>query len=235
MLAITLDVDWAPDFAIDAVADRLRARGVKATWFVTHSSPAIDRLRDTPELFELGVHPNFFAGSSHGDTLDEVLAHVKHLVPEAQSLRSHGLYQSSRLLAAIARDDRLRYDVSLFLPGHPHLRPVTLRLLGAAITRIPYFWSEDHEMEQLTPTWTLEPLVAGEGLKVLNFHPMLVYLNAADSDAYRELASTSLQDLDADAVKRHINPGRGAGSVFGEAVEFLQRGGGSATIAEIAS
>jgi hypothetical protein len=235
MLAITLDIDWAPDFAIDAIADRLRSAGVKATWFVTHASPAVDRLRATPELFELGVHPNFFAGSSHGDSLDGVLAHVKALVPEAQSLRSHGLYQSSRLLGAIARDDRLRYDVSLFLPGHPHLRPVTLRLLGSAVTRVPYFWSEDHEMEQPTPAWSLAPLLAGGGLKVLNFHPMLVYLNAAGADAYRSLAGASLQHLDASAADEHDNRGPGAGTVFEEAIAHLRQAGESKTIAEIAS
>lgn len=235
MLAITLDIDWAPDFAIDAVADRLRAAGVKATWFVTHASPAVERLRATPELFELGVHPNFFAGSSHGDTLDDVLEHVKTLVPEARSLRSHGLYQSSRLLGAIARDERLRYDVSLFLPGHPHLRPVTLRLPGGAVTRVPYFWSEDHEMAQEEPTWSLAPLLAGDGLKVLNFHPMLVYLNAADGDAYRSLASASLQHVDVGAAQTHVNPQAGAGTVLDEAIEHLRTAASSRTIAEIAS
>ncbi len=66
--AITLDVDWAPDFMIDAAAQALVDREVKATWFVTHASPAVERLREHPDLFELGIHPNFLAGSSHGAT-----------------------------------------------------------------------------------------------------------------------------------------------------------------------
>jgi hypothetical protein len=63
---LTLDIDWAPDAAIDFVAEILVSRGVKATWFVTHDSPGVRRLRARPDLFELGIHPNFLPGSSHG-------------------------------------------------------------------------------------------------------------------------------------------------------------------------
>ena len=83
MIAITLDVDWAPDHAIDAVAGHLIERDVRATWFVTHASPAIDRLRDRPDLFELGIHPNFAPGSTQGETPDAVLDHCMAIVPEA--------------------------------------------------------------------------------------------------------------------------------------------------------
>jgi hypothetical protein len=235
-LAITLDIDWAPDFAIIAAADRLREAGVRATWFVTHESPAVDALRESPELFELGVHPNFFEGSSHGDSLEEVLAHVKGLVPDARSLRSHGLYQSSRVLAAIARDERLEIDASLFLPGHPHLRPVRQWLLGTTITRIPYFWSEDHEMERAGPTWSLGDLLAVEGLKVLNFHPIHVFLNSATGAPYSALraSSASLQSAERAVAEGHVNPRLGTRTVFDEAVEHLWRIGASPTLSDIA-
>jgi polysaccharide deactylase WbmS-like protein len=236
MLAITLDIDWAPDYAIDEAAGRLRDAGVKATWFVTHASPAVDRLRATPELFELGVHPNFFAGSEHGASLDAVLAHVKELVPEARSIRSHGLYQSGRLLAAIAADDRLETDVSLFLPGHPHLRPVTLRLPAGTIVRVPYFWSDDHEMAAPDPAWSLDPLLAGSGLKVLNFHPVHVFLNAADTGPYAavQAASPSLREADRTLAEGHVHAGPGTRTVFDEVVEHLAGAGSSATISDIA-
>ncbi|HEY8645027.1 MAG TPA: hypothetical protein VIL77_04030 [Gaiellaceae bacterium] len=63
---LTLDVDWCPDSAIDDVAELLIERDVPATWLVTHTSPAIDRLRLRADLFELGIHPNFLPGSTHG-------------------------------------------------------------------------------------------------------------------------------------------------------------------------
>ena len=56
--ALTFDIDWAPDWMIEEVASILIEHNVKTTWFVTHASPAIDKLRQMPELFELGIHPN---------------------------------------------------------------------------------------------------------------------------------------------------------------------------------
>ena len=94
---VTLDVDWAPDCVIDAVAALLIDANVRATWFITHESPALDRLRQRPDLFELGIHPNFFPGSTHGTDPKEILRHCMSLVPEAKSIRTHGLYQSGQI------------------------------------------------------------------------------------------------------------------------------------------
>ena len=65
-VVLTLDTDWAPDFVIDFVAKQLVAYQVRATWFVTHASPAVERLSQHSDLFELGIHPNFLPGSTHG-------------------------------------------------------------------------------------------------------------------------------------------------------------------------
>jgi len=84
-IAITLDVDWAPDFVIEDVAELLINSSVRATWFVTHASSAIDDLRKRPDLFELGIHPNFLPGSTQGADVDSVLNHCMSLVPDAVS------------------------------------------------------------------------------------------------------------------------------------------------------
>ena len=99
---LTIDVDWSPDCVIDYVANILIEREVKATWFVTHQSEAIERSHKHSTLFELGIHPNMLAGSTHGQNEDEVLAHLCEIVPNAVSMRTHGLYQSSRWLAKAA-------------------------------------------------------------------------------------------------------------------------------------
>lgn len=74
---ITLDVDWAPDYMVDYVASILISHRVKATWFVTHESLSVWRLRKRNDLFELGVHPNFLTGSTHGNNSLDVLNHVR--------------------------------------------------------------------------------------------------------------------------------------------------------------
>lgn len=130
---LTLDVDWAPDFMIDNVAERLVSQGVNATWFVTHESPAIDRLRRHPGLFELGIHPNFSRGSTHGATPEAVLRSCLSLVPDAVSMRTHALIQSSPLLVQVRASTSIRIDVSMFLPHHANLQPVSLWMDGRAL------------------------------------------------------------------------------------------------------
>jgi hypothetical protein len=93
---VTFDLDWAPDFVIDWLAKRLIEVGVRAAWFVTHHSPAIERLRAESDLFELGIHPNLHPGSTHGNDTSSVLKHCMEIVPEAGAIRTHGLVQSTR-------------------------------------------------------------------------------------------------------------------------------------------
>lgn len=45
MPVLTFDLDWAPDWIIEEVVSILIDNCVKSTWFVTHASPAIDKLR----------------------------------------------------------------------------------------------------------------------------------------------------------------------------------------------
>jgi hypothetical protein len=54
--AITLDAGWAPDTAIDFTADLLASYALKASWFITLEGPAVARLRQRSELFELIDH-----------------------------------------------------------------------------------------------------------------------------------------------------------------------------------
>jgi hypothetical protein len=46
--ALTFDVDWVPDYAINFVIDQLIKNNIHSIWFITHSSPAIERLKEYP-------------------------------------------------------------------------------------------------------------------------------------------------------------------------------------------
>src|SRR5437588_10311456 len=104
---LTFDVDWAPDYMIDFVAERLLKDRMRPTWSVTHESPAIERLRSNSDIFELGVHPNFLPGSSHGGNTHDVLRSCMAMVPEAQSFRTHSLVQSTPLLCEVMKSTPL--------------------------------------------------------------------------------------------------------------------------------
>ena len=223
-IALTLDLDWAPDFAIDFVAERLIIRQVRATWFVTHLSPAIERLRRYPELFELGIHPNFLPGSTHGDTPEAVLRHCVALVPEATSMRTHALFQSSPLLEQIVIQTAITTDVSLFLPYMPSLMPVEYQWRGRTLLRIPFYWEDCFEMGRTVPSWHLSPLLAaGKGLKVFSFHPVHVYLNSSEIEIYRALKKHIYRQSEVTQAEMnsYVQTGKGARMLFMELIEHI--------------
>jgi hypothetical protein len=196
-VVLTLDVDWAPDSLIDDVAARLVAAGVPATWFVTHASPALERLRERPDQFELGIHPNFRPGSSHGETPEAVLDHVMALVPEAVSSRSHGVVQSGRLLHLLVQRTAVRIDSTTFLPDLPDAPLVTQRTPHGDLLRVPFTWSDDYE--PLSP-W--DRYLAEPGLKVVLFHPTRVGATGALDELLERIAgglpALRLRDLEAE-------------------------------------
>jgi len=234
-IVITLDVDWAPDFMIDGAARLLCERGVRATWFVTHRSPAVERLAEDP-LFELGLHPNFLPGSTHGDSWDAVLAHCAELVPGAISMRTHSLVQSTPLLDHVAAETDVRVDASLYLPHGPGLRPLEHWSGRGSLVRVPFLWEDDLEMARPVPVWSIDGLPSAGGLKVLDFHPVHVFLNSVAMDGYEALKREGpLRDADESTARQFVNDAvSGARDMFVAAADHLARHGGGATIGAIA-
>jgi polysaccharide deactylase WbmS-like protein len=225
-VVLTFDVDWAPDFAIDAIADELVAAGVRSTWMITHSSPAVDRLRGRPDLFELGIHPNFLPGSTHGETPEAVLDHCMALVPGATTMRTHALFQSSLLMRTVLERTPVRCDASLFLLEASHVAPVGFPGAGGSLVRVPYVWEDDIEMLAAEPTWSLDRFLARPGLQVLDFHPMLVWLNAPDMAPYRRLTDAGpLADTPLDATHGLVAEGPGPRTFLAEVIEHLADAG----------
>lgn len=235
-IALTLDVDWAPDFMIDFAAQILSEHNVRATWFITHDSPALRRLRSQPDLFELGIHPNFFPGSTHGDAPSTVLRHCLDLVPEAVSLRTHGLLQSTTLLGQVMNQTGVTTDASLFLPHANHVRPLEYQWEKKSILRVPHFWEDDFEMERTAPCWDLAPLLAeNDGLKVFDFHPIHIYLNSSTTDAYRRLKqkAANLSAVSEEQAAALAQTPTGTQTLFRELTEHLSQTGESLRMRDI--
>ncbi|WP_305982455.1 polysaccharide deacetylase WbmS family protein [Roseivirga thermotolerans] len=188
---LTFDWDWAPDVLVEPIIDRLIEYRIPSIWFVTHSTPLLDKLRTYEELFELGIHPNFFKGSSQGNTEDEVVEYLLKIVPEARSVRTHGLYQSSNLILKLGSQYGLKFDFSLFLPGCV-IQPHEFFFGEQRITRIPYNWEDDVAMFYPSGLQNSYEHISKIEKVIFDFHPIHVALN-----------STSLQSYD---TLRKVNP-----------------------------
>lgn len=236
-VALVLDMDWAPDFSLTRAAARLRALGVRSTWFVTHETRVLGSLAAEPELFELGIHPSFLPGSSHGSTASEVLAHCRSIVPGARALRTHGLVQSTALLDRVLAETPLEVDASLFLPRTSHLQPVEYFWAGRSLCRLPVFFEDDFEMERPRSEWSLPTLLGdAPGLKVFAFHPIHLTLNGADTGPYQALKARRprLPAATEEDVADLARTGPGPSTLFEALLRLLAARGGGRRLSQIA-
>jgi hypothetical protein len=227
--AFTVDVDWAPDYMIDYMAEAFTAAGARVTWFLTHASPAVDRLRHNP-LFELGIHPNFLPGSTHGSSDDAVMKHCLELAPGAKSVRTHALVQNSRLMWMMRHKYDIRVDCSLFLPFTPNIIPHTLCHSAAEVplVRIPFFWEDDVECLRPNRSWNASDAnIHVHGIKMFNFHPMYVGLNEDDFKRYESVKSElckgrPLNELSQEELIPYTNTGAGVNTFFKGILEHIR-------------
>ena len=221
-------MDWAPDWMIEYVVNFLIKNHVKATWFFTHFSPAIETIKQKVDLFEIGIHPNCLPGSTQGNSEDEVLQYVKVIAPDATIMRTHGLYQSTSFLKKAALDYGILIDVSLFLPRVVNLTQYYMKFNRSGIWRVPYFWEDDYEMLEDNPIWKLsDPRLHVKGLKVFNFHPAYIVLNTDKFNVYEKLKKERpFNTWNSEFIQPYIKNGQGPKTLFLELLGYLSRSGG---------
>ena len=225
-VAITIDVEWAHPTVLADVLTLLDERGLQATFFCTHADISVPG-------HERAVHPNF---RRHGNTLLErvsmadqtawtdqqfyrfVLSSTKSFCPEATGVRSHSLFYDSQLLP-LYQDAGLRYDSSYFLPFMKNAAPV---YKGCGIFSLPTYYMDYWDLTEKASGFRVEGLgLPEDGLKILDFHPNLVFINAANKSDY--LDSKKYYHEPEQLLKlRH--KGRGARSLFLDLLDYLAKG-----------
>jgi hypothetical protein len=220
-MALTLDVDWAPDFVIEHTASILLDAGVKATWFVTHDSPAIRELRNHPDLFELGIHPNFHAGSTQGKTPEDIVRYCATVVPEARVYKSHALLESTHLLEVVMKYSSVKIDMTPILPEFCLPRPVRYEWKHREIWRLSCCWEDNFQFCCRKPVLRLEQMAWLEhgGIAAFTFHPIHICLNASRYEDYEALKALGpMEDLTDASVRAVRGKSQGVEDVFRELV-----------------
>ena len=223
-LCFTTDIEWAPDWAIRDLFELADEYGVPLTPFLTHRSEYLARrlgVRDVVSSDDVGLHPNFLPGSTHGATVDEVIATTKALWPEAASFRSHCFYDDTRMLRKMS-DAGFRYDSNVFAFLQPILAP--FRSVAGTV-RLPVFWEDDvHSGNQLPwDAGALRRAFDAPGLKIVNVHPVRVALNVPDegfAESHKQIGSA----VDVDA-RAEAHSGKGTRTFLEQLFTHATRGG----------
>ena len=186
MFCLTIDLDWAHHDVIADTLDLVDRHDIKATWFVTHDTPALGTIR-AAHGHELGLHPNFnpLLDGQVGVARD-ILKDLLDIVPEARSIRSHSLVRSSRL-ATTFRGYGLTHESNVLVPPRASRRlPVWRDFSG--LVQVPIRWEDDVRLidatlgEPAAHLGSITPLI-------VNFHPIHVFLNTCTIEDYEATRS----------------------------------------------
>jgi hypothetical protein len=225
LVCLSVDVEWAHPSIVANMVRLFDERSLRATFFCTHAGVSVPG-------HERALHPNF---RRQGDTMrqfretlgthseDEndarvyefVIRTTKGFCPEAIGTRSHSLFYDAQLLT-VYNGCRLEYDSSYFIPGMRGLQPA---LLGYDVLEIPIYYMDHHDLIVGRTDFRVDRLGLGRpGLKVFDFHPNLVFINAASEGDY--IRTKSIYH-DHDSLTRAKICGRGVGTLFEELLDYL--------------
>lgn len=188
MIYLSFDQDWAPEWATQDLVDTVVESGLDASFFVTHNCPSLEAMRASG-AFDIGWHPNFLPGSSHGNSMEEVLSTMKGWVPDATGVRAHCLIQGTpHLMAYNARG--IRYEASDLRDGQRDLEPF---LSWTGVVQLPTFFQDDVYLQRKLPLHLGAIDMDSPGMKIFSFHPVLLSLNTRDLSQYQNLKESLVE------------------------------------------
>jgi len=217
LFCLTSDVDWASDYCIQEFLQFAASIGISPTVFATHSTPVLSN------GVEVGVHPNFLPGSSHGNDTISVIDNVLAMYPESKAYRSHHFIDSTGIAREMVRRGII-YDSNICLHFQDGIVP--LRMSSGSV-RFPVFWEDDAHWSIEKNSWDPERFInrfTSHGLKILNIHPFFFAANIPNQEYY-EKVKRHIKTLSADNIHdvRYDGPGV---RTFAEAIlkELRNRG-----------
>jgi polysaccharide deactylase WbmS-like protein len=230
-VVLSVDVEWAHPVVLDDVVTALDERGLRATFFCTHEGISVPG-------HERALHPNFrrpgntqLDGAPPADSelgfQQQIVDAVRGFCPEAVGVRAHSLFCETELLS-VYRATGLQYDSSAMLPL---VAGLTAFDRGMDIVELPVYYMDHWDLlEQVTGFELAELRLDEPGLKVVGFHPNLVYLNAATE---RDYLDSKAHYHDPDWLLRHRHTGRGARTLFHELLDDLAGKSPPPTLADL--
>ena len=239
MICLTVDVEWAHPAVLKDIRDLLDKYGVRATFFCTHAGIDVGS-------HERGLHPNYRRngttlkqltadiGAAAATSIDEsdLYRHVLHttlnFAPEAKGVRNHSLFYDS-LMMPLYRELGLEYDSSYQLPLTPGLQPIWKEY---GVLELPIYFADHFELKTRATGFDIARLhLDRPGLKVINVHPNMLYLNAV-SDQHYISAKAFYHDPERLLDARH--QGRGIRSMVIDLLEdVVSRNRFTATLGEV--
>ncbi len=216
---ISIDVEWACPEVLADVVGLLNERNLRATFFCTHAGIEVPG-------HERSIHPNFQrSGNTQltcppdpGNELEfcrATVRAVKEFCPEGIGARSHRRHTSA-LVEQVFTESGLQYDSTSMLPLTVGLAPAWI---SKQLVALPIYYMDHWDLVNDATDFDLRALrLEDPGLKILDFHPNLIYMNARSLQHYED--NRGLYH-DPGRLKKIRHPGRGVRTLFLEVLDAL--------------
>ena len=207
-VAVTIDIDWACESAIEYTLDYFANMKIPVTVFTTHDSKVI---RERLDNLEVGLHPYFHLDSMHGATIEETIESVLKLPHNIKSFRCHRFITSNEIQKGMK--DAGMISSSNICTNLETINPFYNRY---NILEFPIFWEDGgflYNGHDLTISQKFVKKISSNGLKTIVIHPMHFALNTPDWDFMVKIKCntnrTEWNSMSGDTLKKLKNRNRG--------------------------
>jgi len=220
--AVTIDLDWASEEAIEVTLSYFESREIPVTVFSTHDSALI---RSKIYSLEIGVHPYFDLNSSHGNHIEETIATVLELPHNIKSYRCHRFTLSNEIQSAMQRAGMI--CSSNVCTNLEVVKPFFNRF---NTLEIPIFMEDGaflYNRHSLSINTYMRNLITSEGLKTIVIHPMHFVVNTPNWEYMVNIKESmdrkKWNNLSLMEISNLKFKGRGITNFFDEFFEELNR------------
>lgn len=172
IICFTIDLDWAKEPMIEKTLAIFKEYNIPVTPFITHRSKAIEaHYKDKP--VQVGLHPNFWSGSTQGKNYMEIIKNLVELWPTVIGFRCHRRFEDLKFSKEFY-DRGFLYDSTTCMFLHPNIQPYRC---FSKVLQFPIFFEDRWFMSS---SWDLKAILnrlEKPGLKVFDFHPIHVHGN----------------------------------------------------------
>ena len=225
VICLTVDVEWVCQEVLLDITHLLDERGLHVTFFCTHEGIKVPG-------HERALHPNFHRNGSIyrqlreeiGDAISDLtekeiyqyaIKNTHKFCPEAIGVRAHNSYFNFDVLS-VYREAGLQYDSTYSLPLASGLQPI-LKEFG--ILEMPIYYMDHIDLINQMTGFSMEKLCLKKpSLKVFDFHPNIVFLNASTEQQYLE-SKPCYHDYEQLLHLRH--KGRGVRTLFIDLLDYI--------------
>jgi hypothetical protein len=215
VFCFTTDIDWASEYVLEVFYEQLGKHGIAPHTFVTNPSKVIDNLVEQ-KVIETGIHPNFLAGSSHGNSFEEVINTCLKYVPNSWIYRSHRAFSATDTSHLLSKKYGHKVSSNVITILDEGIKPL---LHESGMIEFPVFFEDGtHLYNQLDLNiGSYLKRFTSPGLKLINMHPMNFVINPPTIGYMRNIKDTISRErynnLMEEDIKLYKNTHRGIADI----------------------